>query len=202
MAAVADAAAAPPSDDMDVDMELQRLYEQHNPAKLADLPQLKSKYGAAQLLAKARQKYEHQQPVTPPASPAHDAQTEAAMAEEAKLRTLLAAGAVRRTTTRAVRQRGALPLEDRPEDPLHGVVLRGDWAALRRLHEGPAGPADLAQPWSRRHPAIVIEAVHRGHAELLDYIIEAGAADLSIVTSTGRCGPGLEPGTPALVPAI
>ena len=191
------------SSDEAVDAELRRLYTMHAPGKLSVLPQLKSKYGARLLLAKCEHKYEGgAAPVTPPTSPPDPGLSARSQEEmESKLAALLALGATRRTTTRAVRGRAALPLEDRPTDPLHQIICSGDTAALQALHEGDGPPVDLRQPWCRRHPALVIEVARRGHAEMLGYMVaaaagevtpgrgqsdEAAAVDLEVLTSTGR----------------
>ena len=176
----------------DYDAELQRLYEIHNPGKLADLPHLKRKYGAAALLAKARFRYEGVA-VTPPTSPLEPepearlpshGEMEAAMMEASKLTAILALGATRRTTTRVVHEMEGLPLEDRPSDPLHRAIASGDTAAVRAMHED--GPLDLRQPWCRQSPALVIEVVQRGHVDMLRYMISTDSVDLGVLTSTGR----------------
>ena len=183
-----------------VDAELRQLYAVYAPAKLAALPALRQKYGAEELLSMARQKYAGiagvaVSPVTPPTSPAGEPEArspsqtvmEAAMMEASKLTALLALGATRRATTRAVRERTVLPLEDRPMDPLHCTICSGDTAAMRELHEGDSGPLDFRQPWCRRHPALVIEVVRRGHADMLGFMIAAAPElDLAVLTSTGR----------------
>ena len=77
-----------------------------------------------------------------------------------------------------------LPVGERPADPLHAIICAGDTAALRMLHSGSQTSVDLEQPWSRRHPSLAIEVVRRGHASMLEFMIEAGI-DLGVLTSFG-----------------
>ena len=73
-------------------------------------------------------------------------------------------------------RRPAVPtLSRRPGDPLRDIIMRGDAAALRVLHEGPKGPVDLDQPWSARWNALSIKVARDGHAELLDYMLSQGS---------------------------
>jgi hypothetical protein len=109
------------------DGELERLYATHAPAKLLDLPALKAKYGPALLLAKARAKYEGR----PAVESVHGQDTAAAAArEEAKLSTLLAAGAARRRVTRPLL--ATATLADQPDDPLYAVRDPASKDATRR----------------------------------------------------------------------
>ena len=77
----------------------------------------------------------------------------------------------------------SLPLGVRVHDPLHGIIRSGDTAALRRFHKE-SGPVDMDQPWSQRHPHLVIQVARDGHAEMLQFMIDCGA-DLDVLTSFG-----------------
>eukprot|EP01047_Picozoa_sp_COSAG01_P012833 COSAG01_NODE_587_length_15149_cov_13.592558_5_plen_258_part_00 len=214
------------------DAALKQLYATHAPEKLANLPTLKAKYGSQLLLAKARAKYLGTPSQGGGAASGGTCDTSrvgstggvggvdrGAMAvrrammaaETAKLSTLLAAGAARRTSARALLHtatgrggHGGLgggtdvcvmsPLADHSEDPLHDIIVAGDTVALQALHGGEAGPLDLSRPWSRRNPALCLEVAQRGHAEMLGWMIQqassggegSGNVDLRVLSSTSR----------------